>query len=208
MPGLFGYRSVTETSVSSRKSCVSHLWLMAVDSLHASATTFALEGTTVRRTSILASQQLPDGARAIAEDSIQLSPYQRQHEKACGRERQAILHAIGHPRTLLVLDKRVQVPPAPVRPADLFVDKLITRLPLNNPCAPVEGHSEEPQTIVDDCPFPDIDRGRRQDSKSEFRRRNAFQVFGVGEKSKHFINCSRQYRGRFQKLTASVRRAV
>ena len=52
--------------------------------------------------------------------------------------------------------------PAAVRPADLFVDKLIVRLPLNNPGAPVKGYSEEPQTIVDDRALFYYDWSRRQ----------------------------------------------
>jgi len=56
-------------------------------------------------------QQSPDGARAISEDPIQLPPNQRQREKAYGLERQPILHAIGHPRTVLPRGKGVQVPP-------------------------------------------------------------------------------------------------
>ena len=134
-----------------------------------------------RQTLIVAAQQSLYGTRAVAEDAIQLSSDQRQRERPCGLEWQPILHAIRHARTSRALGKRVQMRPLAIRPADLFVDKLMVRLPLSNSGAPVKGHSEEPQTIVDDCALLHSDRGRRQDLKSELRRRDAFEVFSIGE---------------------------
>ncbi len=157
---------------------------------------------------MITAQQSSDGARAIAEDAIQLSSDQRQRERTCRLEWQPILHTVRHARTVFARGKRVPMYPAAVRSVDLFVDKLIVWLPPSDPGAPVKGYSEEPQTIGDDRALFNNDWDRRQDLKSELRRRDAFKVFSIGEKCKHHVNCQRQNRHRFQKLMTFLHGAV
>lgn len=123
-------------------------------------------------------------------------------------EWQPILHAIRHARTVLALGKRVQMYPAAVWPTDLFVNKLIGRLPLGNSRAPVKRHSEEAQTIVNDRVLFNDDWGRRQDLECELRWCNAFEVFGIGEECKNLVTWQRQNCHRFQKLMTFLQGTV
>ncbi len=93
-----------------------------------------------------------------------------------------IFDAIADNRTVFVWRKVVFVHPKRIRSFGLAVDKTVRRLPDRDLALPAQRNAAQPQPVIEQRSFLNLDIGRRQYCKTEPRRREPLEISRVGKK--------------------------
>ena len=117
---------------------------------------------------------------AILKDLFQVRRDQKLvNERAAGH---GILDLIADGRAVVVWRKDVLVHPKRVGPFHLAVDEAVRRLPNSDLALPAQRNAAQPQPVIEQCPFLNLDIGRRQYFKAQPRRREALEISRIGKK--------------------------
>ena len=135
------------------------------------------------------------------EDSSHLCPYPRESYFSERRQRQRIAHLITHQRfASWKFFKTVVMDPDPVRPLQLFVNKLQRRIPLHNSSFPTHRKAVQLDPIINQCSLLHGEGRLRQNAKIKRCRSESGQVAGIREKQKDPIACGWHDRFCFKKM--------
>ena len=111
------------------------------------------------------------------EDASKFRSYERQRNVTERRKRQGIAHPVPHERLAGVrFFEGMVMNPFPIRAFQLFIDKLVWRIPAADPRPPAHRQPAKKNLIVDKRSFLHANWERREDLKTERWRRKPHEV--------------------------------